>query len=231
MKKIKNFINTYNFAFTLISIGIFLGCLCILSWSLVVNFLNFCDRRPESMGVVITFVISCIAGLFTLHEYLYLKKKGKLKIHHLCDSIKNCFDVNIDDIKERNDGSAENTQSFQCMDLEHRKIFANNKKMAISKIAEEIEELESLIYENGATGDTDYFHKILKIVTIMRDTLVSINSVYDLLCTDSPDIADMKAAIKMVVDNYNNNNKRTLKTYNDEIKKYFRLSYTFFEEK
>lgn len=232
MKKIRECVNEYSFLSVVISIIALIACLCILLWSFVVECLKFCDRRPESIGVVITVIISCIAGLFSFREYLYLKKRGKLRIQHLYDSIKNCFDVYILDIAIRCNivPNTQNIPDFQSMNFEHRKIFANNKKMAISKIAEEIEELENLIYENGAKDNSEYFTEALTIIDIMRNTFVSINNVYDLLCKDT--LIDIDThAIKKVVEKYNapNKDKDILEKYNKEkIKKYFRLSYKLF---
>ena len=225
MKKIKNFINTHNFAFMLISVSIFLACLCITSWSFVVECLKFCDRRPESMGVVITVVIAVFTGLTARHEYLFLKKKGLLRIYFLYQSIISLLFENITYIEKIE------KEELSSSDFCYISIMVNNKKETFSKMPEIIDELQNLIYENGKNANQDvYIGRTLNMISSMHGMVSSINCMYDLLIQKPLEETDKQMLSTVIA--YNMSLKEYFdKYYNEIIKEYLPLTRHLFKRR
>ena len=207
------------------SVCIFLVCLCMIARSYVLECFKFCDKRPESMEVIVTVVIAMISGLVARHEYVFQKRKGLLRIYFLYQSIISLLFENItyiEKIIERESSSS---------DFYYITIMLNNKKETFSKIPEIIDELQNLIYENGKNANQDvYVGRTLNMISSMHDVVSSINSMYDLLIQKPLEETDKQMLLTVI--NYNKDLKEYFdKYYNEIIKEYLPLTRQLFKRR
>lgn len=162
-------------AMTLIVMGIIV-LLCIVFckrieiWNCIRTFLEFCDARPQSISVIVTALVALITGGFALYQFFLLKKKGKLRIHNLYNSIESILFSHVEDIKIL---ANEKNPLYT--------VSAGRVKKLTQKEMDMICELEKLLYEHGKSHKRGDIKEMIEVINEMRMFFHSINTIYDIL--------------------------------------------------
>lgn len=179
MKKIKeNFDYVARFLYVHLGIITFIVIAFVILFSvlfvdLVIVFLQFCDKRPESISVILTVFITLVTGLITIFQTRTLKRKGKIRTHSLYNSIAKFLEMNKDNIISTIEKYPEE---------DRRRIVLMAKEWMISQeTVNRVYELEKLLYEHGKRGDTVYTQNTISVIGSMHRLAHVINIAYSFL--------------------------------------------------
>ncbi len=206
-KCIAGFVNRH-FGKILVPIIVLAISLCIL-----LSFKCFGGlAQTDLVSVFLTAAIALATGGFTLYQFVYLKRKGKIRIYNLYNSITSSLLDHVKGIGELVDKSG---------DMHYIAIAVKNRKVNLDKKVEMINELESLLYEHGLGGNQDnYFVRTIEITNEMHELIFSINTICDTLEEGSDITEENLTVIKQTLD-YNKKLKVKFDEYYENIiKKY-----------
>lgn len=221
MKKIREYVDSVvRFLDVYLGIIIFIVIafailFCVLFVDSVKIFLQFCDRRPESISVIVAAFITLVTGLFTIFQTRTLKRKGKIRTHSLYNSIAEILTRNKVKIIETVANYPEENRRYIVLMAE--------EWMIDQETVNRVYELEKLLYEHGKCGDVDYTRKTIEVIASMNELAHVINIAYSFLKEENSVIVqDLSSFNKLTEKLVTLENK--IETYRIEfLKKYILL--------
>ena len=172
-KKFISFIKNHKFMSIVTASLILTGVLSLVFWDCTVVILKFCDRRPESISVIVTVVIALVTGPFTIYQSIILKRKGKIQVYSLYYSIAKTLKSNTKNIIDTVEKYSEKDKHYLVSMADEWRI---NKETV-----KRIYDLEKLLYEHGKRGDDGYTKETIKAISAMRELVHVINIAYTCL--------------------------------------------------
>lgn len=202
MEKVKQYVNDVfrkiqrncveysGLCYFIIVVSIFV--FCILFHNYIFVGLKFCDRRPESIDVVVTVAIAFFTAGFSLHQFFLLKRKDKIRIHELYNSIDKTLETHKQHIESW-------INDYHSTDNVFMSVLAKERRID-QEICNMIYELEKLLYEHGRVNDKEYTEDVINLVKNMLELISIYNSVYEVLKDENSIIVSDEGAFQKLKD-------------------------------